>query len=267
MKEIAESSGDGATTDELFAGALGEVATDDDEGAVPFLVALHDRPTREVFDRAARLLACEDPVERELGARVLRELGPYDDEGRRPFTTETIAVVTAEMGDEPDPWVLGWMISALGYHHAHETLDLVLDHQAHPAQPVRFAVAAALPALADPDRTERRVAETLLRLTEDENGDVRWYAAYALFNETYGVTDEQRRLWAGHLIARADAQRGEELAHIATTLDDDADPALRALLAEGGSRGLRSTAAGAVARGGGAEGEVAAVTGLEGVDL
>ncbi|MFF3624549.1 hypothetical protein [Streptomyces sp. NPDC002467] len=267
MKGLEESSGDGATTDELFAGALVEVATDDDEGAVPLLVALHGRPTREVFDRAARLLAREDPVERELGARVLRELGPYDDEGRRPFTTETIAVVIAEMGDEPDPWVLGWMISVLGYHCAHQALDLVLDHRGHPAQPVRFAVAAALPALADPDHTERRVVETLLRLAEDENEDVRWYAAYALFNETAGVGDEQRRLWAGHLIARADAQRGEELAHIATTLDDDADPTLRALLAEGGSRGFRSTAVGAVAGSGGSEGEVAAVAGLEGMDL
>ncbi|AWZ07249.1 hypothetical protein DRB96_24795 [Streptomyces sp. ICC1] len=232
--------GVGGTADELFAGAFREIAADAD--AVPCLIALHGRPTREVFERAARLLACEDPVERELGARVLRELGPYDAEGRRPFHTETVDVVVAEMGDEPDPGVLGWMISVLGYHRARRALDLVLDLQSHPAQPVRFAVAAALPGLADPERTERRVLEALLRLAEDDSGAVRWYALYALFNETAGVGSAQRRTWATHLTGRADAdididsnsgpERRAELSQLATALDDQADAALLDILAQ-----------------------------------
>lgn len=224
----------GVTTDELFAEALVEVGADDGPLAtLTSLVALHRRPTREVFDRAARLLACEEPLERELGARVLRELGPYDTEGRRPFTAETIDVVLSEMGDEPDPWVLGWMISVLGYHRADRALDLVLGYQAHAEQPVRYAVAAALPGLADPERTEARVLDALLRLAGDEHDAVRWYALYALFNETSGVTDGQKRLWAAHLTGQADAERRAELAHLATTLDEDADPAVRDLLAGG----------------------------------
>ncbi|MBT2471306.1 HEAT repeat domain-containing protein [Streptomyces sp. ISL-66] len=230
--------GAGGSTDDLFASALGEVGRDGsgegaDDGPLPSLLALHGRPTREVFDRAARLLACDDPVERELGARVLRELGPYGTEGRRPFTAETIDVVLAEMADEPDPEVLGWMISVLGYHHARRALDLVLDHQAHAEQPVRFAVAAALPGMADPDRTQARVVDALLRLAGDDHDAVRWYALYALFNETAGITDERKRLWAARLRGRADAQRREELAQLATTLDDRADAALRDLLAGG----------------------------------
>ncbi|MFE2586169.1 HEAT repeat domain-containing protein [Streptomyces sp. NPDC059378] len=227
------TSGVDGTTDELFAGALAEVGADDDERAVPCLVALQNRPTLEVFERAAHLLSCEDPVERELGAQVLRELGPCDAEGRRPFTTETIGVVLAAISDEPDPGVLGRMISALGYHSARQALDLVLGYQVHPAQPVRFAVAAALPDLADPEHTEQRVVEALLRLAGDDNDSVRWYALYALFNETAGVTDGQRRRWATHLIRQADAQRREELSHIATTLADDADTVLRDLLGQG----------------------------------
>ncbi|MFE1409441.1 hypothetical protein ACFW6F_01240 [Streptomyces sp. NPDC058746] len=223
-----ETGGAGATTDELFAGALGEMGGGD--GPVPCLVALHNRPTREVFDRSVRLLAREDPVERELGARILRELGPWDGEGRRPFTTETVDAVLTGIGDEPDPWVLRWMISVLGYHRAHGALGLVLGHQAHPAQPVRFAVAAALPDLADPERTESRVVEALLRLAGDGDEDVRWYALYALFHETAGITDAQRRRWAVDLTGQADAQRRAELAHLATTLDEHADPALRDLL-------------------------------------
>ncbi|MGW6709180.1 HEAT repeat domain-containing protein [Streptomyces sp. NPDC054956] len=230
-----DESGVDLTTDELFAGALVEVGEDDDERATPCLIALTGRPTREVFDRAARLLACDGYLERELGARILRELGPYDAEGRRPFAEETIGVLMAEMVDEPDPWVLGWMISALGYHRARQALDLVLGHQEHPAQPIRFAVAAALPSLADPERTEPGVVEALLRLAVDEDGAVRWYALYALFNETAGVTAEQRRGWAAHLSGRAgDAERREELSRIAETLDDPSDTALRALLVRAG---------------------------------
>ncbi|MFC9294058.1 HEAT repeat domain-containing protein [Streptomyces sp. NPDC057011] len=228
-----ETNGVGTTTEELFAAALDEVRADQagpDDVAIPCLVALHNRPTRDVFDRATRLLTCEDPLERELGARVLRELGPYDSEGRRPFTEETVDAVTTEMADEPDPWVLRWMISTLGYHQARRTLGTVLGHQAHPAQPVRFAVAAALPLLADPEQTEPQVLEAILRLAEDEDAAVRWYALYALFNETAGVTDGRRTLWAAHLTSRADTRRREELSHLATTLDDGADPALRELL-------------------------------------
>ncbi|MFZ3474900.1 HEAT repeat domain-containing protein [Streptomyces sp. 4.24] len=231
--------GVGGTADELFAGALREMAAEGDADAVPCLIALHGRPTREVFERAALLLACEDPVERELGARVLRELGPYDAEGRRPFHAETVDVVVAEMGDEPDPGVLGWMIAVLGYHRARRALDLVLGLQAHPAQPVRFAVAAALPELADPERTERRVLEALLRLAGDDSGAVRWYALYALFNETAGVGSAQRRTWATHLTGQADTdidsdsgpERREELAQLARVLDDQADTALLDILA------------------------------------
>ncbi|MER5727182.1 hypothetical protein ABT084_02300 [Streptomyces sp. NPDC002138] len=219
----------GLDLDELFAGALAEVEADDDDAPVPCLVALHERPTREVFERAARLLAHDEPAERALGAQVLRELGRPDDDGRRPFTTETVAVVLAELPSEPDPWVLGWMISVLGYHGAVETLDLVLGHRSHAAQPVRFAVAAALPCLADFDRTQGAVIEALLALAEDTDAHVRWYAQFALFHETDGVTDGDRVAWATALTTRADPERREELRHLGTTLDDDADPALRAI--------------------------------------
>ncbi|MGW3654657.1 HEAT repeat domain-containing protein [Streptomyces sp. NPDC005151] len=217
-----------ATDDELFVKALHEISMEDTEDdPLPALEALQDRPTLYVFERAARLLAHESPDERELGARILRELGPYDAEGCRPFTAKTIKVIVAEMPDEPDPWILGWMISALGYHNAQEALDLVLSYQTHAAQPVRFSVAAALPALADREHTEDRVVEALLKLSEDDNEAVRWYALYALFNETAGITDAQKTAWANTLAERGDAERRAELRQLGTTLDDHVDIALR----------------------------------------
>jgi HEAT repeat protein len=216
--------------DELFERALREIGVEDEDTPLPCLMALHNRPTRHVFECAARLLAGDKPEERELGARVLRELGHSDAEGRRPFTAETVEVVVAGMADEPDPWVLGWMISALGHHDAEETLDLVLGHRAHAAQPVRFSVAAALPCLADGERTQDRVVEALLALAEDDSEAVRWYALYALFNETAGVADEQKTAWATALTERGDTERRDQLRHLGPTLDDDADPALRSAL-------------------------------------
>jgi hypothetical protein len=223
---------DPASDDELFVRTLREIGVEEEDSPLPSLVALHDRPTRYVFERAARLLAHDKPEERELGARVLRELGECDAEGRRPFTAETIEVVVAEMAEEPDPWVLGWMISALGYHNAEDTLDLVLGHRAHAAQPVRFSVAAALPCLADGERTQDRVVEALLTLAEDDSEAVRWYALYALFNETAGIADEQKIPWATALAERGDTQRRAQLRHLVTTLDDHADTALRVALGQ-----------------------------------
>ncbi len=219
---------DQETTDALFAGALAELETEDTP--VPCLIALHGRPTREVFGRAAGLLAHDEPEQRELGAMVLRELGSYDAEGRRPFSAETITAVLAGMRTEPDSWVLSAMVSVLGHHFAREALGTVLALRMRPEQPVRFAVAAALPALASAERTEDRVVDALLGLAEDADAAVRWYALYALFNETVDIPDERRRDWAAGLARQAGVELRAQLRHLATTLEEPADPVLRELL-------------------------------------
>ena len=175
----------------LFAGARAEVADDDCDGPFSYLVALHRRPTREVFDAAARLLDDDDPAGRELGARVLRELGPCDDAGRRPFTAEAVPLLVHLLGHERMPRVLGWAISALGYNRAREALSAVLTFAAHPHCAVRFHVAAALPALVDPDQVEPAASEALQRLCGDEDADTRFYALYALVEEVCGVDEAQ----------------------------------------------------------------------------
>ncbi|MFJ1702511.1 HEAT repeat domain-containing protein [Kitasatospora sp. NPDC088346] len=232
---------DARTTDDLFAGALAE-QEDEADLPVPCLVALHGRPTRDVFDRAVGLLSAAEPVRRLLGVLVLRELGPLDGDRRRPFTAETVRLLRRAMPHEPDPRVLGGMISALGFLGATEALDTVLGYARHQAWQVRFGVAAALPCVADPDRTEERVVDVLLRLGADEDEDVRWYALYARFNETSGVPAERRRAWASALVdaagagadPEAGAERCAELRHIGTTLEEDADEVLRGLLLSAG---------------------------------
>ncbi len=170
-------------TDDLFAAARTEVLADEADTPVSFLVALHDRPTREVFDTAAALLRSDDPTDRELAARVLRELGPQDEAGHRPFTTEAIPLLRSLLPQEPDPRVLGWLISALAYNSAVETLEDVVRFAAHPHWRVRFHVAAALPSLMSPTAPEAEALDALEKLCQDEEPDTRFYALYALLEQ------------------------------------------------------------------------------------
>ncbi|WP_346538950.1 HEAT repeat domain-containing protein [Micromonospora sp. DPT] len=178
------------STAELLAGALREVSQDDLDHPVPHLVALHGRPTREVWDAAVRLVTRADPTERELGVRILRELGEPDDAGRRPFRGGTVPLLVERLGHEVDPGVVGWVISALGYHRAREALRDVLRFVDHPSGPVRFHVAAALPALVDEGRAEPEAVLALQLLCRDDDADTRYYALVALVEEVSGVEPE-----------------------------------------------------------------------------
>ncbi|MBL7261394.1 HEAT repeat domain-containing protein [Actinoplanes sp. LDG1-01] len=168
---------------ELFAAARAEVVADDPEAPVPYLVALADRPTREVFDTAAALLDDNNPTDRELAARVLRELGPQDDAGQRPFTDSAVPLLRARLKAERDPRVIGQLISALAYNTATDALDDVLPYATHPDSRVRFSVAAALTSLTDPDGPSPQAVDTLQSLCRDDDPDTRFYALYALVEE------------------------------------------------------------------------------------
>ncbi len=175
------------STEALFAAAQLEVSGDGPERRAPHLVELHECATPEVFERAACLLVGDDPGARELGARVLRELGPADGAGRRPFTADAVPLLVDRLGRESDPRVLRWVISALGYNGAREALGEVLRFTDHPHWLVRFHVAAALPALSDPERIEPGALRALLRLCRDTEADTRFYALYAVVEEVAGA--------------------------------------------------------------------------------
>jgi HEAT repeat protein len=158
---------------------------EDDEGDVllPSLVALHRRSTQETFNHAAALACDSDPAQRELGVRILRELGDEQPSGRRPFSNESVPLLRARLRDETDPTVTSWIVSALGYHRAQEALPEVLAAADHPDDRVRFHVAAALPSMVDPDRVQFEAAAVLIRLCRDNDADTRFYALHAATRE------------------------------------------------------------------------------------
>jgi HEAT repeat protein len=171
-------------------GARAELAAETDSSPVPHVVELHHRETREIFERAC--LACASPTleERILGLRILRELG-----GIPPrFAKEAVPVLLNMIEREPDPAVLQWIVSAIGYQHmsGHRrerltaesvVLASVLNCADHHDERVRFHVAAALPSLMNEDSPAPDTIQVLLALSADPDADTRWYALSALIDD------------------------------------------------------------------------------------
>lgn len=173
------------STAELFERAAAEIADDDPEWHYTHLVALHQRPTREVFDIARALATDSDPARREVGVRVLREVGKNDPAGE-VLRQGNAPVLLDLLAHEQDPNVLAWTVSAIGYHGIPEALPGVLRLLEHPDDSVRFYVSSCLPGFVDdeePRDTDDAVISALEVLTGDEDEDVRDYAIYGLVTE------------------------------------------------------------------------------------
>lgn len=177
---------DQAPLDLLLRLARREAEDDDPEAPVPALVALHQRPTREVFERGVALTGEGDATKRVLGLRVLRELGPEQEDGRRPFSAETIPLLTGLLATENDPEVRCWIVSALGWHRAGTALPAVAALAEHPDTRVRYAVVWALPSLVTPTDVEPEAVRALTALCRDDDADIRYYALYAITREIEG---------------------------------------------------------------------------------
>jgi hypothetical protein len=169
------------STDDLFALVLDDQL---DEGSLLApLVALHNRPTREVVQRSLALCRSVHPGQRIIGLRVLRELShPLVD---RKLLWEPIEPMVIQLAaDETDPDVLQWAVSCLGYQPGGaEALSAVLAHVDHEDHNVRFAVVASLPALVDPAAPADEAVTALIRLTDDPDADVRSYAFMGLHGD------------------------------------------------------------------------------------
>lgn len=197
MYSELQASENDLSTDELFARVMEDLRTDDDSrlGAV---VALHGRPTQEVIDRCLDLCSSADPYERTIGLRVLRELRhPHTDPDAVWRPVEPVVLNLGQHDEDPD--VVEWAISCLGYQGSGPAaLAVMLGQSAHPSWRVRFAVAAGLPGLLNPDDLDPEAMAVLLRLAEDDDPDVRSYALMGLTGDLE-LTETIRPLLEAHL--------------------------------------------------------------------
>ncbi len=159
---------------QLFAQAL----SGDYEDDAPWeaIHALRSIGTRQIFERAAGLCRSTDPLSRARGADVLGQLGKTADHRSNTFPEESYSVITELVQREREPEVLAAGIAALGHLDNPRAVPLITSFSSHPSPEVRFDVAFALGCFPNDPLS----AETLLRLTQDADEDVRDWATFGL---------------------------------------------------------------------------------------
>ncbi len=156
-----------ANIDELFQQTLqGDYEDDAPWEAVH---QLRRMGTREVFDRAAEWCRSSDPLHRARGCNVLAQLGKTVDHPTGNFPGECYETVSELVLHETENRPLSSAIAALGHIGDPCAIPLILQHQNHPDQIVRFDVAFALGCF----RNDPACVEALLKLTQDDDDDVR----------------------------------------------------------------------------------------------
>lgn len=180
----------------LVAAALEEARDDTADAPLPYLLELHRRPTEDVLDLALRALGSDDPDEYALGVSILRELGPADEAGRRPFSDRVVPHLLVQLDAASDPATERSLLQALVFNGASEALGRFLDRVDHPDDGVRTTVAFHLPGLTTPDRPTTEVLDALEHLARDADPDARYYALYALVAENGFDIDPERGLGA-----------------------------------------------------------------------
>jgi len=164
----------GGGIDELFAQAL----SGDYEDDAPWeaVHALRRIGTRQIFERAADLCKSTDPLSRARGADVLGQLGKTADHISNAFPEESYSVITDLVQRETEPQPLAAGIAALGYLDNPRAIPLIASFSSHPSGEVRFGAAFALGCFPNDPHS----AETLVRLMQDKDEDVRDWATFGL---------------------------------------------------------------------------------------
>src|SRR5260370_8655134 len=138
--------------------------------------ALRRIGTRRVFERAVDLCKSTDPLFRARGADVLAQLGKTVDHPSSGFPEESYSVITDLVQGETEAQPLAAGIAALGHLGNALAVTLITNFSSHPSPAVRFDVAFALGCFPN----EPLSLETLLRLIQDTDEDVRDLAAFGL---------------------------------------------------------------------------------------
>jgi HEAT repeat protein/8-oxo-dGTP pyrophosphatase MutT (NUDIX family) len=209
---------------DLFAQALS--GDYDDETAWEAVRSLRRLGTREVLERGTELCKSNDPLYRARGASVLAQLGKTADHPSNNFPDESYAVVTDLVRQETHPQPLAAGIAALGHLGNSAAVPLIAGFQSHPDPNVRFDVAFALGCFPD----DPLGSETLLRLTQDSDEDVRDWATFGLGTLSDADSNEIREALVRRLLDTNEDAREEAMVGLGKRKDPRVLPTLLAAL-------------------------------------
>ncbi len=193
------------STEELFTRVLDDLH-DEENPQLGALIALHGRPTAQVVDRSLLLCASQSSYERTVGLQILRELR-HQEIDRKAMWELIEPIVVRLVNEDADLEVVQWAISCLGYQPSGpEALRAVLGRADHADPAIRFNVAAALPSLIDLESSDPAPLDALVKLTEDEDADVRSYALMGLVDDLQ-LTSAKREVVEARLLDTDDQIR------------------------------------------------------------
>jgi HEAT repeat protein len=213
---------------------------DDDEN-VRYDVALDiAKGGQAVIPRVVALAEDPRPRMREMACYILGGLG-YPDagvSGSFVSSSEGVPTLVRVLETDPDEEVQASAAHALGCQTVLSTVPALCRAALHPSPEVRYAVAQALGSFyeevwEDPEAAPRRaeVIQTLLRLMDDEDEDVRDWATFGIHQGSHDTPEVRARLWKA-LDDPFWEVRGEAVAGLAKFGDRSLIPRLDTLLRE-----------------------------------
>ena len=179
--------------------------SNDEEVYWPLIAELHKRGTTSEFNLAVKLCNSEDPIEKEMGADILGQLGWQ----KKTFHEESISILVDLLSDPTDT-VIASAAYALGHRNTGKAIKPLLRHKTHPNSRVRHSVTFGLLGL---EAVE--AINCLIELSEDEDDDVRNWATFGLGSQIQADTISIRNALKRRLTDSISEIRGEAFVGLA----------------------------------------------------
>jgi HEAT repeat protein len=185
-------------------------AGDDDDAYWKPLPILHRRASKEVLDAAFELCASPRSLERKLGVDILGQLGVPT----KTFPKECADMVLSMFANEQDPEVLASLGHAAGRLGDARAIDSVVRLKDHLNGDVRWSAACSLSTWND----DRSIA-ALIELTSDSDVGVRDWATFGLGSQMDADRPEIREALLSRTTDEDFDTRGEALVGLAKRRD------------------------------------------------
>jgi hypothetical protein len=221
--------------DELFAKTLTGDYDDDEPWAA--VKELRSHGNRAIFERASEWCNSSDPLKRARGCDILSQLQePFTlkhvDAHQPPnpiFVADSFQIISQLLAHETDETALASELYALGHLRQDGTVPLLTPFAPDSQPNIRYAATHALGQFT----SDLAAIESLLKLADDTDEDIRNWALFALGSQSDADSPALRELFARHLDDSFEDAQQEAIAGLAKRRDERAVLPLLRLMESG----------------------------------